>query len=98
MLLKHASIRRKVMAIVLVTSGMVLLMMCGAFFAYEFVTFRQNAVQQLGTLGKIVATNSTAALAFDNQDDATAILGALRAERHIVHASLYDRAGRRFAG
>jgi signal transduction histidine kinase len=54
-------------------------------------------VHQLSTVGQIIATNSTAALAFDNKDDAREILAALRAESHITAAGLYDREGHLFA-
>ena len=55
---------------VLLTSGAVLLLTTASLFAYEFLTFRQASRQQLDTLGKAIAANSTAALAFDNRDDA----------------------------
>src|SRR3989454_7970124 len=89
--LNNTPIRRKLMTIILLTSGAVLLLTCAAFFAYEFLTFRQSTVRQLSTLGEIIAANSTAALAFDNQDDANEILTALKAEKHIVAAGLYDK-------
>lgn len=85
------------MAIILGTSGVVLLITCTAFMGHEFMTFRQTAVQQLSTLGEIIATNSTAALAFDNQTDATEILAALKAERHIESACLYGPEKKIFA-
>lgn len=90
-------IRRKLMTIILGTSGAVLLVVCSTFLGYEFITFRQFSVQQLSTLGEIIATNSTAALAFDNRDDATDVLSALMAEHHVVAASLYDKQGNLFA-
>jgi signal transduction histidine kinase len=90
-------IRRKLMTIIMGTSGAVLLFTCTSFLAYEVLTFRQAAVLQLSTLGNIIAANSTGVLAFDNQDDATEILSALRAEPHIVAASLYTRQGRLLA-
>src|SRR5215213_7715807 len=90
-------IRRKLMTMVLLTSGAVLLVSTVASFAYEYVTYRQSAVRNLTTLGSIIATNSTAALAFDNAEDAYGILMALKAEPHIVAAALYDRAGKLFA-
>src|SRR6185312_1276313 len=40
---------------------------------------------------------STAALAFDNPNDARETLAALKAERHVVTAALYTRAGKLFA-
>src|SRR6059036_1951305 len=97
MLLRDRPIRRKLMTIILLTSGTVLLLTCAAFFAYEFLTFRRATVRQLSTLGEIIAANSTAALAFDNQDDAKEVLAALKAERHIVAASLYDKNGTLFS-
>jgi signal transduction histidine kinase/HAMP domain-containing protein len=97
MLLKDISIQRKLMAVNLLTSGAVLLLACVAFFAYEFHTFRQTTVRQLSTLGEIIATNSTAALAFDDPQAANEILAALNAEQHIVMATLYDTAGNLFA-
>jgi signal transduction histidine kinase/ActR/RegA family two-component response regulator len=90
-------IQQRLMRIILGTSGVVLLLTCTAFVTYELLTFRRTSVRELSVLGEIIATNSTAALAFDNQSDATEILAALRAERHIVAACLYDRDGRLFA-
>jgi len=97
MLFQDAPIRKKLMAIVLGTSGIVLLLTCASFLAYEVFTFRQAAVQQLSTLGEIIAANSTGVLAFENQEDATDILAALKADHHIVSACLYDRQGRLLA-
>lgn len=95
--LRNTPIRRKLTLLLLATSAVVMLLMRGAFFAYEFVVFRQATVRHLTTLGEILAANSTAALAFDNRDDAADILSALKAERHVVAAALYDREGRVFA-
>ncbi len=94
---RHLPIQRKLMIVIMVTSGVVLLLTCAAFLGYEMVTFRQNAVRQMSTLGEIIATNSTAVLAFDNPEDAAEVLGALRADRHIVAAALYNKQGRLFA-
>ncbi len=97
MLLKNRPIQRKLMTVILLTSGAVLLLTCSAFFAYEFFTFRQATITQLSTLGEIIATNSTAALAFGDRDNANEILAALKAEKHIAAAGLYDREGNLFS-
>ena len=97
MRLKDTPIRRKLMTMMLVTSGLVLLLTSAAFVTYEVVTFRQTALRQLATLGQVIAANSTAALAFANPDDAREILSALKAEHHIVGATLYDGQGQPFA-
>ena len=85
------------MRMIMLSSAAVLAVTTTAFCAYEFVTFRQSSVQQLQTLSQAIASNSTAALAFDNHDDAVAVLTAFRADPHIVAAALYDLDGRMFA-
>lgn len=90
-------IRRRLMTIILVTSTAALLFTCAAFFAYEYFSFRQSALRNIQTLGRIIASNSTAALAFSSPDDAREILAALRSEEHIVAAGLYDADGALFA-
>ncbi|HEX2896961.1 MAG TPA: PAS domain S-box protein [candidate division Zixibacteria bacterium] len=97
MSLKDAPIQKKLMAMLLLTSGAVMLFACAAFFAYEFVTFRTETVQRLSTLGRVIASNSTAALVFKDKDDAREILAALYAEPHIVAAGLYDKDGNLFS-
>jgi len=69
----------------------------GSFFVYEYFLFRKTTIQELSTLGQIISTNSTAALAFEDKEDATEILTALKAERHIVSACLYNKDGVVFA-
>jgi signal transduction histidine kinase/HAMP domain-containing protein len=90
-------IRRRLMQMILLTSGVVLLFTTASFFAYEIMTFSQSTIRQLRTLGEAIATNSTAALAFDNSDDARTVLAAFKAEPHVVSAALYNNAGTLFA-
>jgi signal transduction histidine kinase len=89
--------RRAFMRMVFVCCGAVLLITTTAYFVYDLATFRRASVQQLQTLGEAVASNSTAALAFENSQDATVVLSALRADPHIRAAALYDANGRLFA-
>ncbi len=96
-LFRDRPIRRKLMTMILVTSGVVLVLTCAAFVGYELLTYRRSAVQQLATLGEIIAAESTGAVAFEDQRNATEILGALKAERQIVAACLYDRQGKIFS-
>ena len=95
--LRDAPIRRKLMTIMLLTSGLALLLTCVTFLVYEFLTFRRTAVRELSVLGHIVAANTTASLAFRNSDDAREVLAALRAEPQILAATLYDADGRVFS-
>ncbi len=95
--IRDLPIRRKLMLMLLLTTVMVMLLMRGAFFTYEYYTFREATVRQLALLGGVLSANSTAALAFDNPADAREILAAVAAERNITAAALYDRDGRFFA-
>ena len=90
-------IHRKLTAMMLLTSAAILLLTCAAFAIYEYVAFRRSSLEQTGTLARVIATNSTAALAFRNRDDAEEVLSALKSEPHIVVAALYDEDGRLFA-
>ena len=85
------------MTMMLVTSGVVLGLTCSAFIGYELLTYRSTALRQLATLAEIIAAESTGAVAFDNQRDATEILAALKADHHIVAACLYDQQWRVFS-
>ncbi len=97
MLFKNLPIRKKLLRIVFLINGIVLLVAGMAFFGNEFYSFRETTVEKLSTIGKIIAANSTAALAFDSPDDAREILAALKAEPHIVAACIYDKNGRIFS-
>ncbi|HTL90799.1 MAG TPA: CHASE sensor domain-containing protein, partial [Steroidobacteraceae bacterium] len=89
MALKHLPIRRKLMVILLMTSGAVLALTCATFIAYQYVTFRAAAKVNVQTLADVIARNSSAAVAFDNPGDETEVLAALRAESRVVQAAVY---------
>lgn len=97
MRIRDASIGQKISFAILLTSSVVLLLACFTFVVYEATAFRQAMTKDLATLGRVVATNSTAALAFDNAGDARDVLAALKANPHVVAAALYDSKGRLFA-
>ena len=67
---RDLSIRRKLMLIILVTSSVALLLACAAFISFDLYTFRPAKLHDLTTLADIVGSNSTAALAFGDQDSA----------------------------
>lgn len=81
----------------MLVSGTVLLLTCAAFFTYEYITYRDITRRELQTLGQITASNITGALAFDNKEDAVEILQALKTQKHIVAACLFDKNGNLFA-
>src|SRR6185295_4845918 len=97
MFLGNVPIRRKLMAAFLLTSGAVLFFTCASFVTYEVITLRKGMVSGLATRAEIIAANSTAALAFQNEADATDVLNALKTDVRIMAACLYDAKGKIFA-
>jgi PAS domain S-box-containing protein len=97
MSLDKTPIRRTLMKMLLLACGVVVLVMSAGTITYELVTLRQSTARALGTVGEMIAANSTAALAFKNVDDAEEVLAALKADRHIVSAALYSADGGLFA-
>jgi signal transduction histidine kinase/ActR/RegA family two-component response regulator len=92
-----APIRQILKRMVLFSSAAALLITTVAFGAYELLTFRQQSIEQLRTLSTAIATNSTAALAFQDPAGAATILAAFKAEPHTRAAALYDARGGLFA-
>jgi len=95
--LRNLPIRRKLMVMLLVTSGAVLGLTCAAFIAYQYQGYRAAARHTVETLGEVIASNSTAAVAFDNASDETDVLAALHAEGRVTLAAVYDSSGALFA-
>jgi signal transduction histidine kinase len=94
---QNASLRRKQVLIIMLTSSIVLLLACAAFVAYDVVTFRQQLVGDVSVLADVIGNNCTAALDFSDPKSAGETLAALRAEPDIITACIYDRRGKLFA-
>ena len=92
-----SSIRRKIVAVMMRASVAVLLVTVVAFMVYDLVTFRQAMVRNLVTQARMIAENSSGALAFQDESDATNVLASLRNDPHIVAAALYEKSGKLFA-
>lgn len=95
--LKNTPIQRKLMSVILLTCAIVLSLMCIAYIIFEYYSFRQTVKSNVTTLSAVIASNSSAALAFLSPQDAVEILSALKAEPHINVACLYDKSGSLFA-
>src|SRR5688572_21752755 len=89
-------IRRKLSSIALITTGVALLVTIVLFLAGEFLASRRSSLQELRILSEAIASNSSAALAFENPDDARSILAAFRSDPAIVAAALYKADGQLF--
>lgn len=86
-------IRRKLLVAILASSGAALLASDGTMYVLEAVRVRRAMRADLAALGRIIAENSSAALAFDDEEAAQATLNALRARPEIESAVLYRADG-----
>jgi PAS domain S-box-containing protein len=93
----QASLAKRVRAVILLASLVVLLVTATAFVVYEALTFRERLVRHVSTLAAVIADNTAAPLAFENREVAEEILSALRADPDIEVAALYRPDGRVFA-
>lgn len=91
-----STIQKKLMRMVMLICGTILLLTSGAYFVYEYIIYKDLARQELASVARIIASNSTASLAFNDQEDAKEILSALRAQKSILAAVLYDADGKSF--
>ena len=94
---QNLSIRRKLQVIVMLTVGAALMAASLAFLSYEVVEFRRDMTDQLGVLARIVGSNSTAALSFNDAPAAEELLKGLHANPHIISAAIYNADGKVFA-
>lgn len=90
-------IAKKINWSILLTSFSALLIAGLAIISYELATFRNVALHDLNILAGVVGTNCTGALAFEDTEAATAILGNLREEDSLSGARIFSRDGRPFA-
>ncbi len=93
----NPGIAGKLRRMILLTSGLALLVTSIAFLSIEFFSYRQTLLERARVLTEFIGTNSTAALAFDDQATADKLLASLRSEPSVLSASLFLADGTRFA-
>ncbi|HEX4487058.1 MAG TPA: response regulator [Terriglobales bacterium] len=94
---KAPPIKHKLISIIFTISMAALLLACGAFTLYDWVTFRGYKAREASTLTEILAANSTAAISFNDEQIAQETLAALRSEPHVVCSRVYISNGKPFA-
>jgi PAS domain S-box-containing protein len=93
---RNLSIKGKVVSVIMLTTIIVLLLTVTAFTVYDLVSYRNALVRNLVMTAAITADNSTAVLAFEDEENAQKTLKALKADPHITTAALYDLKGNLF--
>ncbi|TXC81552.1 response regulator [Luteibaculum oceani] len=94
---ENLPIQKKLTRFTLLLSATILMVTGAIFFIYDYVSLRNATIEKLSTIGKIIATNSTAALTFQSKEDADDVIRAISAESDIVSVAIYDEAGKLFS-
>ena len=94
---KPLRIADKLRNIVLLTSGLALLVASVSFIVIDVLSYRQNLVDRIAVISDFVATNTTAALVFEDELTAGKLLDSLDAEKAVQHAVIFDNTWHPFA-
>lgn len=86
-------IKQKLVIIIMATTTAALLLAGFGIVLTDSVLFRGYLRRDLSALARIIADNSTAALAFNDPKSAAETLGTLRARTHVVDACIYRADG-----
>ncbi|HEX3799947.1 MAG TPA: ATP-binding protein [Verrucomicrobiae bacterium] len=95
--LQHLPIKRKLTLVIVLASSVVLLLACAALAAFQLYEFRRAMVRDMTVLADVLATNTRAAVSFQDEDAARESLRALQAEPFVMAASIYNARGERLA-
>jgi two-component system, sensor histidine kinase and response regulator len=90
---RDISIRDKLTLLFMIIACFVGIIVSLPMASYDVVQLRRAMTRDLGTLGDLLAGNSTAALTFKDVEAANELLHALRAEPNVTRACIYDASG-----
>ena len=88
---RDTSISQKLTLIIVATSVIVLVLASVTFVAYSLVSFQRQMVRDIIVLARITGSNTAVALSFNDTENATETLSALRAEPSIQSVYILDR-------
>ncbi len=88
--LQTQSLRRKLVIISLITTGLTLLLSNLAYMSLEYYLSRQDTQNKLSVLGEVIANRATTALTFNDFDLLKTNLDTLKADSNVVRGCIYD--------
>jgi len=95
--LSDLTIKRKLIAVIMLASTMSLLLVGTMFIFWQWFMLRQSMVYSSSTQAKVIANNCKASIIFNEPEDANDVLKALKAEPSIVFGGIYTIDGKIFA-
>jgi len=94
---QNASIKRKQVLVIMLTTGVALLLACVAFTAFEIISFHTETLAEHLTLAKLIGNNTEAALNFRDQAAAQETLSFFSVDADISGICVYSKDGEIFA-
>lgn len=94
---QNLTIKRKLVLIIMLTSGFTVLLASAAFVIKDVILFSYSVTHHLSSLTQVVGKNSVGALAFNDQYTAEKNLASLKAMPYVFSAVIYDKDGDVFA-
>jgi PAS domain S-box-containing protein len=91
--LRDIPIKQKLMIIIMLTTTVALLLAGIGIMTFDAIIFRDSLGRGLSSLARIIGDNSTAALAFNDPQSASEMLGTLRTRPHLLCACIYRQDG-----
>ncbi len=90
---QNLSIQRKLQLIIMLTVGAALVLVDVASLTYDRVTFQRDMKRDTSILARIVGSNTTAALTFNDTKAAEEILNFLKREGYLVESRGHSEKG-----
>jgi len=91
---RQTTIKRKLIALIMLTSSVALLVAFALMIVSDYVSFRSGMVRDLRTLADVMGTSASSALDFDDEEFATKTLAGLTATPNITTAAIYTKDGK----
>ena len=95
--IRNMTIKRKLIAIIMLTCVIALLSAGAAFILWQWRASRTYMIEDLSVHAEMIAESCTAAVAFQDAEDAKQILKGLHVKSSVVFAGVYSKDGGEFA-
>lgn len=92
-----SSIKRKLQLLILLTCSAALALTITSFLMRDFISIKTRLVNDNLIMAEIIGANGAASLTFQDPALASDVLGALKAQPHIMAAAIFDNEGQPFA-
>jgi PAS domain S-box-containing protein len=94
----QASLRRKLVLVIMLAVGLALFLAMAAFLTLEIRGYHSSAQRELKLLAEVMGESSAVALEVQDLQKAERLFSSLQGQKRIVEAAIVDNTGHLFAG